>query len=205
MTPVAEEQVREALEALHRRSLVEQGKQPGYLHLALGGAGVCDRGAGGASSQQIQHGVWKDLISYGLEQAGAKEYVRQAQERMLVAPILMRLQVLSLRTDALEERLLRLLNQLRTWDQETQGYGPVNLIMLLRLQRGHLRGLDLSQLSLRGAYPARRGDARYQVLWGNVTDTTVDRNNACDLVGGHQSHGNVLGGRQLARRRAGMA
>jgi hypothetical protein len=51
-----------------------------------------------------------------------------------------------------EEQLLRLLKELRTWDQQAQGYGPVNLIMLLRGLRGHLRRLDLSELAIRGAY-----------------------------------------------------
>ena len=149
--PVAEGQVRAALQALYRRSLVERGKQLATftLHsvvLEYVTAVLVER-----VSQQIQQGIWKDLISYGLELAGAKENVRQAQERMLVTPILVRLQTLSQQTDALEQRLLGLLDQIRMWDQEAQGYGPANLIALLRVRRGHLRGLDLSQLSLRGA------------------------------------------------------
>jgi hypothetical protein len=48
--------------------------------------------------------------------------------------------------------LVSLLEQLRGWPQQSQGYGPANLVALLRLLRGHLRGLDLSQLSLRGVY-----------------------------------------------------
>ena len=149
--PVAEEQVREALEALHRRSLVERGKQLATFTLQSVVLEYVTEVLVERVSQQIQHGVWKDLISYALELAGAKEYVRQAQERLIVAPILVRLQALSPQTDALEERLLCLLNQLRVWDQEVQGYGPANLIALLRLRRGHLRGLDLSQLALREA------------------------------------------------------
>src|SRR5258707_2840589 len=138
MPPVAGVQVSEALEALHRRQLVERGK----------------RGtAGGAQatftlhsvvleyvtellvervSEQLQHAVWEHLISYALEQAEAKEYVRQAQERLLVAPVLLRLQASYRQAEAAGELPLRLLNQLRMWDQEAQGYGPVNLIMLLR-------------------------------------------------------------------------
>jgi len=45
-----------------------------------------------------------------------------------------------------EVQLLGLLNQLRELADSTQGYGPANLIALLRLQRGHLSGLDLSKL-----------------------------------------------------------
>src|SRR5260221_12346236 len=48
-----------------------------------------------------------------------------------------------------EARLRELLDGLRG---RAQGYGPANLVALLRLLRGHLRGLDLSQLALRGVY-----------------------------------------------------
>ena len=151
-TEVTEGPVREALEALHRRSLVEHGKQLATFTLQSVVLEFVTEGLVERVSQQIQHGVLENLISYALELAGAKEYVRQAQERLIVTPILVRLQALPQQVDALEEQLLRLLNQLQTWEQEAQGYGPANLIALLRLQRGHLRSLDLSQLSIRGAY-----------------------------------------------------
>ena len=51
---------------------------------------------------------------------------------------------------ALEEHLLALLDEQRERADDAQGYGPANLLALLRELRGHLRGLDLSQLSLRG-------------------------------------------------------
>src|SRR5256714_61029 len=53
---------------------------------------------------------------------------------------------------ALEEQLLVLLVQQRERADDAQGYGSANLLALLRELRGHLRGLDLSQLSLRGVY-----------------------------------------------------
>src|SRR6266566_3823695 len=158
VTPVAAVQVSEALEALQRRSLVERGKR--------GTAGEAQATFTLQSvvleyvtellvervSEQVQHAVCEHLISYALEQAGAKEYVRQAQERLLMAPVLLRLQASYRQTEAVEEQLLRLLKELRTWDQEAQGYGPANLIMLLRGLRGHLRRIDLSRLAIRGAY-----------------------------------------------------
>src|SRR2546423_6691798 len=42
------------------------------------------------------------------------------------------------------------LDALRERAQEAQGYGPANLVALLRLLRGDLRRLDLSHLTLRG-------------------------------------------------------
>jgi WD40 repeat protein len=150
VAPIAEGQVREALLSLQRRSLVEQGKHPGTFTLQSVVLEYVTEVLVERVSQQVMHTTWKDLISYALAQAGAKEYVRQAQERMLVAPILLRLQTLFHKASVIEERLLELLNQLRTWDQQAQGYGPANLIALLHLLRGHLRGLDLSHLALRG-------------------------------------------------------
>src|SRR3989442_13445047 len=96
--PVAGVQVSEALEALHRRSLLERAKR-----------GTADDAQATFTlhsvvleyvtellvepvSEQVQHAEWEHLISYALEQAQAKEYVRQAQERLLVAPVLLRLQ-----------------------------------------------------------------------------------------------------------------
>jgi WD40 repeat protein/transcriptional regulator with XRE-family HTH domain len=155
VTPVAAEQVSEALEALHRRSLVERAKRgTGQATFTLHSVvleyvteALVER-----VSEQIQRAGWEQLLSYALVQAGAKDYVQQAQERLIVAPVLLRLQAVYRQTEAVEEQLLRLLSQLRAWEEEAQGYGPANLIMLLRELRGHLRCLDLSGLAIRGAY-----------------------------------------------------
>ncbi len=48
--------------------------------------------------------------------------------------------------------MLFLLAQVRTWAEDTQGYGPANLVALLRVLRGDLRGLDLSHQVLRGMH-----------------------------------------------------
>src|SRR5207302_6606954 len=92
------------------------------------------------------------LIQYGLCQAQARDYVRQTQQRLLVAPLLVRLESASRGASDVEERVRVLLDQVRTWNQDAQGYGPANLVTLWRVLRGHLRGLDLSQLALRSVY-----------------------------------------------------
>jgi uncharacterized protein YjbI with pentapeptide repeats len=77
--------------------------------------------------------------------------VRQTQERLIDTPILRRLS--SLRTETETERpLLVLLDGWRGRRVEEQGYGPGNVVNLLRLQRDDLRGVDLSRLTLRQAY-----------------------------------------------------
>src|SRR5205807_568441 len=87
-----------------------------------------------------------------LDLASSKDYVRQTQQRLLLAPILAGLRSSYPLRTALEERLFTLLNHLRERADDAQGYGPANLLALLQEQRGHLRGLDLSHLVLRGAY-----------------------------------------------------
>ena len=90
------------------------------------------------------------LREQSFSQARAKEYVRQIQERLLLAPLLVRLQSAYQGQAEVERQLLTLLDALRGRAEEAQGYSPANLVALLRLLRGDLRGLDLSHLALRG-------------------------------------------------------
>ncbi len=161
VTPVPDTQVSDALESLQRRSLVERCKMTGLQGVGEGQTAYAlqsmvqeyvTQALVERLAEQLQLGVWEDLLSYALELAGASDYVRQAQERLIVAPILLRLQSAGWGSEAVQERLQRLLGQLRGRNPQAQGYGPTNLIMLLRGLRGHLRRLDLSSLSIRGAY-----------------------------------------------------
>src|SRR5256714_4661651 len=117
--PVAGVQVREALAALRRRSLVERGKAgaAGDTQTTYTLQSVVMEYVTGALveriSDQVQLSAWEDLISYVLEQAGAKEYVRQAQERLIVTPVLVRLEAIYWGKEAGEGTLLWLLSQLR--------------------------------------------------------------------------------------------
>src|SRR5207302_2844415 len=76
--------------------------------------------------------------------------VRQTQQRLLLAPLLARLESMYQGRAEVEGQLRAGLDALRERAQEAQGYGPANLVALLRLLRGDLRGLDLSHLTLRG-------------------------------------------------------
>ena len=142
----------EAMDSLRRRSLIELGKLPGSLTLQ---AVVLEYVTGlliEEATHEIEQQKLDRLIEHGLSQAGAKDYVRQTQERLLVAPILARLRYVYPGRGEVEEHLLALLARQRERADDAQGYGPANLVTLLRELRGHLRGLDLSHLSLRGAY-----------------------------------------------------
>ena len=152
VTPLTRAQVLEAMEALRRRSLLERGKRQGTFTLQ---AVVLEYATGrliAEASREIEQGTLSRLIEHGLSLANAKDYVRQAQERLLVAPLLAQVQSVYQERAVVEEHLLALLDQHRTWANYAQGYGPANLLALLRELRGHLRLLDLSQLAIRGAF-----------------------------------------------------
>ncbi len=144
-------QVLEALEALARRSLLEWGQQASFSLQSVVMEYLTDE-LGERFSKEIARGEPQHLRQVALAQAQAKDYVREIQVRLLVHPLLERLRA-ELGADTLvEAHLLRLLAQFRTEDAATQGYGPANVITLLTALRGHLRGLDLSRLAIRGAY-----------------------------------------------------
>src|SRR5947208_5632491 len=152
VTPLSRAQVLEAVEALRRRSLIERGQRPGSFTLHSVVLEYVSAHLVAQASEEIVQGRLALLIQYGLCQAQARDYVRLTQARLLVAPLLARLESASRGASDVEERLRFLLDQVRAWNQDAQGYGPANLVTLWRVLRRHLRGLDLSRLVLRGVY-----------------------------------------------------
>src|SRR6266480_829662 len=148
---VLRSQVLEALEALSRRSLVERGQQASFSLQSVVMEYLTDE-LGERLAEEIVLGEPQQLRQMALAQAQAKHYVREIQVRLLVFPLLERLFAELGANAQIEAHLLRLLAQFRMEDAVTQGYGPANVITLLKALRGHLRGLDLSQLAIRGAY-----------------------------------------------------
>src|SRR5947209_5965143 len=150
VSPLAHVQVLEAVDGLRRRCLIERGQRAGSFTLQSVVLEYVTSRLVTTASREIQQGRLLRLREHGLSQAGAKDYVRQTQERLLLAPLLARLESVSQGRAEVEEQLRALLEGLREWAEEAQGYGPANLVALLRLLRGDLRGLDLSHLILRG-------------------------------------------------------
>ncbi|GHO90155.1 hypothetical protein KSF_002030 [Reticulibacter mediterranei] len=152
VAPLPRVRVLEAIDGLRRRSLIERGQRQGSFTLQSVVLEYVTAALIAEITSEIQQRQLDRLIQHGLEQAHAKEYIRQTQERLLVVPLLVALRSVYQGQVELEEHLLSLLDQLRERAEYAQGYGPANLIALLRLQRGHLRSVDLSNLSIRGAY-----------------------------------------------------
>ncbi len=156
-------QMLEAVEGLRRRSLIEQGYRAGSFTLQSVVLEYATARLIKEGSCEIEQGQLVRLLEHGLCQAQAKEYVRQAQEQLLVAPLLARLESTYQGRAEIEAQLLRLLDHVRSQDQTAQGYGPTNLVTLLRVLRGHLRSLDLSRLALRDVF----------LQGANMQDTTL--------------------------------
>ncbi len=150
--PLPRSQVLQAVESLRRRSLIERGQRQGSFTLHSVVMEYVTARLIAEVTSEIQQGRCSRLVEHGLELALSQDYVRQTQQRLIVTPILAGLRSSYPLRTALEEQLLALLVQQRERADDAQGYGPANLLALLRALRGHLRGLDLSQLSLRGVY-----------------------------------------------------
>ncbi|HEV7665509.1 MAG TPA: helix-turn-helix domain-containing protein [Chloroflexota bacterium] len=147
--------VLEAVEALRRRSLVERAASGGlaaFTPQSVVLAYVTDRLVEDVV-EEVERAQPLLLVQQALVKAQAKDYVRQSQERLIGAPIL-QLLAASYGKDGAEERLLGLLEVWRGRPEVDQGYGPGNVVNLVRLLRGNLRGLDLSRLAIRQAYLA---------------------------------------------------
>ena len=152
VAPLSYGQALEAVDGLRRRSLIERGQRVGSFTLQSVMLEYVTGKLVATAGEEIQQGRLLRLCEHSFSQAQAKDYVRQTQERLLLAPLLVRLQGVYQGQAAVENQLLAFLDTLRGRAEESQGYGPANLVALLRLQRGHLRGLDISHLVLRGAY-----------------------------------------------------
>lgn len=152
VVPLSPMQLLEAVDGLRRRSLIERGQRSGSFTLQSVVLEYVTNRLVITASQEIQHGRLRLLREHGLSQANAKEYVRQTQERLLLTPLLDVLGSVYRERAEVEEHLRELLSTLRTLSEAAQGYGPANLVALLRLLRGNLCELDLSHLTLRGVY-----------------------------------------------------
>jgi WD40 repeat protein/transcriptional regulator with XRE-family HTH domain len=140
--------VLEALEALHHRSLLEMHDEERTFALQPVVLEHVTEEIISSAYSEITDRQPSLLKTHALVKAQSLEYVRRSQERLIAAPLLDRLSASGNRS-CVEPLLLDLLGMWRGSPDLEQGYGPGNIVNLLRLARGHLRGLDLSDLWLR--------------------------------------------------------
>ena len=166
--------VLEAVQSLRRRSLLVQGR--GFaLALSLQSVVqeyVTQRMIDDVASE-IMTSQPAQLLGQALIKATSKDYVRRSQERLIAAPVLERLIARYDDKRGAEQCLTRLLDSLRGRPRVEQGYGPGNLINLLRLLRGDLRGVDLSGLTIRQAYLQEVEAQDASFAGAHLSDSTI--------------------------------
>ena len=104
-----------------------------------------------AVCQSIQTESLDFCNRYPLYKASAPDYLRKAQQRLILIPVLEQLREIFQGTTALQIHLNQLLNQLRIQDPLLKGYAPGTCINLLRMMQVDLDSYDFSGLCLRQA------------------------------------------------------
>ena len=162
----------EAIETLRRRSLVERGDHGATFTLqSMVLEYMTDRLVEDVTNE-IARGQPVVLVAQPLIKAQAKDYVRQAEERLIGMPILQMLND-QFAEAGTEPRLHGLLDGWRGRPSEEQGYGPGNVVNLLRLLRGDLRSMDLSRLTIRQAYLADVDAQDANLVDSHVVETVL--------------------------------
>ncbi len=90
-------------------------------------------------------------MQFAFCKAQAKDYVRESQVRLLLAPIAQRL-LTRLGNEGIEQQARNILKRQRQVHAQQPGYLAGNIINLLSYVHGDLRGLDFSHLVVRQAY-----------------------------------------------------
>jgi WD40 repeat protein/transcriptional regulator with XRE-family HTH domain len=201
--PLPGAQLLEALDTLRGRSLIERGQVKGSFTLQSVVLEYTMTRLIEAAVSEIERGHLQLLIDHGLELANSKEYIREAQVRLIVTPLLARLRSAWAESSAIQARLLALLEPLRGQSDEFQGYAPANLLALLRTLRGDLSGLDLHQLSIRNAdlrgvnlhnmslAEATLRDAVFTMVFDTISVMAFSKNGKYWAGGNRQGHAQI--------------
>ena len=142
--PVSRRDVLEALEALRRRSLLEQARE-GFILPNLILEHVTDHFVD-RLSHEIAAGTIGLLNSHAVLQAHGPETLRRAQVRLIVQPVIEQTAGRLGSVDALRERLLTDMSPVLT------GYAGGNTLNLLHHAGVTLHGVDLAGWTIREAY-----------------------------------------------------
>jgi len=142
----------EALASLRRRSLIEtRGTaqfqftlQPAIMEYVT--TSLFQRASREFDTESPE--VW---VNFALSKAQAKDYVRESQVRLLLAPVAQRL-LARLGKEGIEQKVRDMLTKQRRVHAQQPGYLVGNILNLLTYLHCDLRGFDFSHLVVRQAY-----------------------------------------------------
>ncbi|UFP92930.1 NB-ARC domain-containing protein [Gloeobacter morelensis] len=146
LLPMTVPELLEAMESLSRRSLVEENKlyfslQPVITEYIL---------------DQLIHHAWTEVQTRKLSllkqcfllKAQGPDYIRSAQLRLIVHPLVIRLKSFFKTPEAIEKHFAHIFSDLRKEAFGHQGYAGGNLLNILCAAKVDLRGWDLSGLAV---------------------------------------------------------
>jgi WD40 repeat protein/transcriptional regulator with XRE-family HTH domain len=138
------------LDSLWRRFLIEQRPQAHFTLQPVIQEYITDQIIWHACDE-FGKGASETWSRYAFLKAQAKEYIRESQKRLLLAPIAQSLLDLYGQT-GLEQKIQELLAHLRTLSLPQNSYIVGNVLNLLMLRNADLSRFDFSQLPVRQAY-----------------------------------------------------
>ena len=146
----------EALESLIWRSLIEQaeptltqGRAGSYTQQPVVMEYITERLVEQVFQEIAQARSARPLFCHhALIKATAKNYVRESQTRLILAPISVQLRTTFGASPAIEQQLQKILTGLRESKTPRSGYGGGNLINLAHYLQINLSGYDLSGLNI---------------------------------------------------------
>ena len=143
-------QVPRAVQSLGRRSLLERNEQGFFLQPVVMEY-VTQRFLESLADEIIQ-GQYVLLQTYALLNTQAKDFIREAQQRFILEPLLSNLLDHFESTNAVHQHFLRVLERLRQETSRQPSYACGNVLNLLRQLTGNLDHLNCSSLSVWQAY-----------------------------------------------------
>ena len=139
-----------ALRSLGQRSLIERNARQWSLQPVV--MEYTTTRLVNAVCEDILHKRWKFLRDYALVKAQSKDYIRQAQIRLILQPIIDNL-LLSLESyNQIQKRFQAILNEFRAIAPLQPGYVGGNIINLLVQMQIDLSNYDFSHLTICQAY-----------------------------------------------------
>jgi WD40 repeat protein/transcriptional regulator with XRE-family HTH domain len=142
----------EVIDALRRRSLVERIDPGPRFTLQSVVLEYVTEATVETVVEEVDQAAPRLLSSHPLIKARAKDYLRRIQERLLIVPILEQLTESYGSQRGAELRLLEIIDKQRQSPARDYGFAHGNVVNLLRVLRGDLRGVDLSRLRIRHAF-----------------------------------------------------
>ena len=143
-------QLPRAIQSLNRRSLLERNDAGVFLQPVVMEY-VTQRFLESLAEEMIQ-GQYVLLQTYALLNTQAKDYIREAQQRFILEPLLARLMDALETVEAVKDHFLSFLERLRIETPRQPSYACGNLLNLLRQLNGNLDHLNCSNLSVWKAY-----------------------------------------------------